>query len=414
MSADPAPNLSLAHRGQPVHDEATPESLLISALLESGSYDLRRYGVPDVAIRGHRGVHEYATNYQAHASAAPPLGLVLARYPSFVFTPGVSPVWAAHEVLEAETNRRLRIALAKAGSAIADEAHGEALAIMSEAVRSVSTSKRPGTLVTDFRGLWADEDKAVCPIPPGVLAGLTGGHRAGQLWMVAALWGVGKSWKLLEHAVAAAESGWDVLVFSAEMQTIDVLERLHKLALRDWAHGHDFDDLAKRQEAVQEWASGCGSIEIRGPEQGRIDASVIAGALTTERTLVVVDYIGRLFTTAGIPAKEDYRAQSMVSQELAELAGQHSVPLLVAAQVNRAGDLAGSMDLERDADLILEISRAHPDIDSIRKNKIPKTRHTASQSHWFSRFNPSSGRFGDISLEEAMQMRMAEENALYS
>ena len=91
-------------------------------------------------------------------------------------------------------------------------------------------------LITDFSGARAHAERAHCPVPPGVLARLTGGHGAGQLWLVAALWGVGKTFKLVDHAVAAAEGGWDVVFFSLEMTTEDILTRLRAKVLCRLAH----------------------------------------------------------------------------------------------------------------------------------------------------------------------------------
>lgn len=407
-----APALSVVSQGIPTVAEAGPEQLLISALIDSGQYDPTSYGIPDKAIVAHREVHNFCRAYQEREGQAPPLHLVLSRFPSFPFMAGVGARWAASEVAKAETNRVLRKELTRASMAVRDEAHGEAVQIMREAIAKITTGSAPGTKVTDLTALALAMEDLYAPIPPGVLAEATGGHAAGELWLVAAVWGVGKSWKLLEHAVAAAEAGWDVHIYSCEMSTAKMLSRFHRIALRDWAHP-PFGSLEERQEAIDAWQEGSGVVSIFGPERGRVDASVVSSNIVHRKTLAVVDYIGRMYTTAGVPAKEDYRSQSVVSQELAEVASYRQVPILAAAQLNRVGDLAGSMDLERDADLILELSRLSATCDSVRKNTLKKIRDGAMVAPWYTRFQPTLGRFGDITGEEAMRMKADDEAMLF-
>jgi hypothetical protein len=76
--------------------------------------------------------------------------------------------------------------------------------------------------------------------------------------------------------------------------------------------------------------------------------------------------------------------------------------------------LGGTISLEQDADLILELKRISPKVDSIRQNLLVKTRHTALHAPWFTRFDPAGSRFEEISGEEAMAARVAEEALLYT
>jgi KaiC/GvpD/RAD55 family RecA-like ATPase len=419
MTADPAPiplalAVAQATGTELIPDATTPEQQFISALLESGTYNPRAYGVPDVAIRGNKALHEFCKTHQERDGYAPSIELVRSMFPSFVFIPGVGPGWAAHEVNEAETNRALRKGISKALVAVGDEAHGEAIGILRDTVQSITTSNRPGTLITDFQGTRSALSRPVCPVPPGLLSGLTGGHGAGQLWLIAALWGVGKTWKLLEHALAGAESSWNVLIFSMEMHTQQILERLRVLALRHMGVPIAALSLDEQERLIAEWAEGCGRIEVRGPDQGRVDVSTIAGAVTDEKTLVIVDYVGKMYATDGRHAGSGHEVMSLVSKELQQTAGLLNIPILAAAQINRVGQVAGTVSLEQDADLILEMKRVSESINGIRKNEIKKTRHTALIAPWYSRFDAVLGRFDDITHEEAMTLRMAEEQLLYT
>ena len=411
MSIDPQfPSLSVASSNTEAEAEAAPEQYLISTLLAEGQYVLPT-GVRDEMIRAHRGVHEFATRYQADAGVAPPLHLVQAKFPGFAYTPGIHSRWAGNQVIEEWINRDQRKLLSKVSNAVQDGAHGEAVSLMHDYVRGYKgVTSTTGVDAVAWHVLDAFDEGALCPVPPGYLADLTGGHRAGELWLIAALWGVGKSWKLIEHAGAALEAGWDVIFFSIEMASPAVLNRLHAWALREAPTPAGLMGLQERREAVEAWYADCGTFTCYGPDTGRVDASVIAAAITHPRTLVVIDYVGKMYTIAGQHAREDYKAVATISSEIGEVAGMHKVPVLAAVQLNRLGQVAGAMELERDPDLIVEISRVSERCESVRKNVIKKARNTEAQGHWYTRFDAANARFGDISGEEALAIRQDEEN----
>ena len=390
--------------------ESGPEALFISALIDSGTYDPKTYNVHENFFHGMRNTHEFCVQYQKDAGEAPPAHLVTAKFPSFPYTPDISPTWAASELISAEDNRNLRKTLSRAAAAIKDEAHGEAISILAEAVRGHKTSISQGAGALDFDLLQNETSSGSVAVPGEFLSKLTKGHPAGELWLIAAQWGAGKSWKLIEHAIAALEDGWDVRFFSLEMTAKEVLTRLHRVALRNNSTLPSHLTLDEMKPLLQEWYSHCGNIGIYGPELGRVDASVIAGSIQSQKTLVCVDYVGRMYSTSGSPATEDYKTVAAISRELCEVAGVHQIPLLAAAQLNRQGSVAGSMDLERDPHLILEVSRISENVDSVRRNTIKKSRNTASNGQWFSMFDAPNGRFNDISNEKALEIKLTEES----
>jgi hypothetical protein len=386
-----------------------PEELFISALIESGSYDPRRYNVNDAAIHAHRTVHEFCLAYQSKADDAPPAHLVEEKFPNFNFISGISPTWAAGEVNKAQANRELRKSLSKISNAIALHSHGEAISHMTDAIRSYKTENTQGVDALDFSLLDLHTASQTCPVPDGYLSKLTGGHPASELWLIAALWGCGKSWKLIEHAVTALEHGWDVKFFSLEMSPADILKRLHQVALRNHVTTASLLPDHERRDALVGWYDTCGDLKVFGPSHGRVDASVISASVENEKTLVVVDYVGRMYSVSGSPATEDYKSVAAISRELCEVAGMLNIPVLAAAQLNRSGQLAGSMELERDPHVIVEMSRLSEACDSVRKNTIKKSRNTSSGGSWFTLFDPVNGRFPDITPDEALERKLTEE-----
>ena len=213
--------------------------------------------------------------------------------------------------------------------------------------------------------------------------------------------------------MAAAEGGWDVVFFSLEMTSEDILARLRAKVVSTLGQNMGLLPLETTESLVADWAAHHGSISVRGPDRGRLDVAVIAGAIAHERTLVIVDYTGKMFTSDGRHAGSGWEPFSMVSKELAQAAGWHNVPILAAAQVNRTGQLGGTISLEQDADLITELRKVGK-AEGIRQNLLVKSRHTPLHPPWYSRFDPLGGHFDDISGEQAMTMRLAEENLLYT
>jgi replicative DNA helicase len=392
-------------------EESTPEQLFISALLDTGDYAPNDYGITTGEVFAHRPVHEFCLRYQDTAGQAPPVHLVVEKFPSFTFVPDISPEWAAGEVRIAAENRALRKTMTAMATAVRDEAHVEAYGLMREHLKGVRTGGVTPVGVTDFKVIADAAEGGSCPVPPGHIMDLTGGHKAGQLWLVTAMWSVGKSWKLIEHAIVALEAGWDVLFFSLEMTGAGILERFHKVIVARMGHHPSMVTDEQREQLVTEWYADCGELKVYAEGLGKVNAATVASLIEHEHTLVCVDYIGRMYTDDGRPAREDYTAVSAISESLCEVAREYEVPVLAAAQLNRQGLTAGSTDLDRDPDVIIEMGRVSKHVEGVRKNVMAKNRNGPMNVFWFTRFDVTTGRFDEISGELAMQIRMDEESA---
>jgi replicative DNA helicase len=392
-----------------------PEALFISALIDSGIYIPGVYGIKHEQIRGHRPIHEFCSRYQAEANVAPPLHLLLDKYPQFPYVKNISPQWAASQLAEAHTNRILRKTMAQAAAAVADEAHDEAITILRDGLLQVQPAVGLGVDATDLSLLESQDAVDMCPVPDGMINTLTGGIAPGDLWFSAARLGIGKSWRLIQHAVTAAEGGWDVAFFSLEMPAKSVLDRIHRVALKKWTQPWHEIDIDNRRLLLEEWAEGRGSISVFDPSKGRCDASVIS-AVAGEKTLVIVDYVGLMHTTTGTRAIEDWRAMATISNQLKEVSLERNVPVIAAAQINRSGGkaeggpssehLAQSDALGQDADAIITL-RKHS--RRVLMNSLTKYRHGESGAKWYTRFEPSLGKFEDLSIEKANEYKMQDD-----
>jgi hypothetical protein len=401
-------------------NSTTQEAHFISALLATGNYSPATYGIRDHQVAAFKQVHEFCKRYQAQAGYAPAVHLVTSKYPSFKYTPDCNPSWAASELYQQWKTRVMHMALAQAGIALADDNVDRALAELRATLSSLHPLLGRGSQVTDMAFLTDSDNVERCPIElpgsgmgggAGQLQQLTGGIAPGDLWYIAARMGVGKSWRLLQMAVAAAEHGWPVMFYSLEMPVRTVMDRMHRIALRDSYKGHWDDlDMSTRSDLVSQWAAKSAPVTIYDPSRGRCDATVVAAAADS-KALVVIDYVGLMHTTTGQRSMEDWRAAAIISNELKAAALEHGVPVISAAQVNRSGDsaaepstvhLAQSDALGQDADLVLTLK---PLSRRVLTNYVAKNRNGEAGVRWFTRFEPALGRFADITADVAHDIK---------
>lgn len=393
----------------------SPEAQFISSLLDTGTYIPGIYGVRSEQIVGHRPVHEFCLKYQEISSCAPPVHILKEKYPTFPYIAEVNPTWAASILSEAHTNRVLRQTMAKASASLAEDANDEAIGILQEGLSRIQPAVSMGVDATDLSLLEESGDLELCPVPQGMLSNATGGIASGDMWIIAARLGIGKSWKLIQHAVTAAEGGWDVAFFSLEMPAKAVLDRIHRVALKNWKKPWNDLSLETRSEMLEQWAENSGVISVFDPSKGRCDASVLS-SIASEKTLMIVDYIGLMHTTSGSRAIEDWRAMATISNQVKEVALSQNVPIIAAAQINRAGGnsdrspgtehLAQSDALGQDADAVITLK---PFSRRVLVNSLTKYRHGESGAKWYSQFEPNKGLLGDLSIAKATEMKLEDD-----
>lgn len=191
---------------------------------------------------------------------------------------------------------------------------------------------------------------------PGMTLGIpelddwTGGIKAGELCAVAGFTKTGKTWFLLNAAVAARKAGYTPLVMSLEMDIPDVEDRidaifsgvsysrLHGARLRK----EDMDRLT----AAQEELTAMGQIHVEQPERGQRTVPYIASRFRQlEADYLIIDQL------SWMDAVIEYRGESAQRQKTADLtfdlrdeisrssAGQIST--MLAVQLNRAAAIGG-------------------------------------------------------------------------
>ena len=168
------------------------------------------------------------------------------------------------------------------------------------------------------------------------------GFEAGQLVIIGARPGVGKSAFLLDIAESAARAGNETLFVSLEMSAAELTERL--LARRSAATMDQLidRDVESNWDSIAATATHLERLPLHFWDKPAATVSKIRGAAATIQNLrlIVIDYLGLM--------QADRRADSrnlelgQISRDLKNLASELQIPIVAAAQLNR-----GVSDTER-------------------------------------------------------------------
>jgi len=200
---------------------------------------------------------------------------------------------------------------------------------------------------------------------------------AGELMVVAARPGVGKTANAMQWAMHAAQAGRNTAVFSLEMGTTQLLTRmlahltgipLTRMRKKGGMHGEDWAKLNEATRTIKELPiafddSGGLTIEQIRARALRMHARVEGGL-----GLVVVDYLQLVRPSERKSSNSRNDEIAHVSRELKQLAHDLKCPVIALAQLNRQienradktpslSDLRDSGAIEQDADIIAFLYR---------------------------------------------------------
>lgn len=226
-------------------------------------------------------------------------------------------------------------------------------------IESAAEGKRLIT-PTGFRGFDGTEAQA----------GVTGGMHPGQLWLLAADQGFGKTTWAMQVARYVASQGLVVLVFSLEMTGDSLALRMAcgdiGVSMQDAVNGRlSSDDMGRLGESMQTVSDLSTLLVIDDCETMEdIESECLAAFAENDRIgLIVIDYAQIVRPSAGYERKTTTDQISHTSRTSKRLAKRGRCPLLLLSQFSREGqkaerepvprDLKGSGSLESDADVIV-------------------------------------------------------------
>ena len=223
------------------------------------------------------------------------------------------------------------------------------------------------------------------------------------------------SWTLMRMATAAIMDGYTVQYNALEQTRAEVSMRIHTLlsgqvgqqlfANMDLMQGRNFDidDYKQFLRGLRKEIGG--RMHVSDTSRGKVSPLTIASQIERNKPdLVVIDYLTLMEKT-----EADWQGVAKLSGELKMLAMEYQVPIVVAAQLNRAHGLsrrepagpealAQSDAIGQDADAVVTMRQAS---ESVLEMKLVKYRHGLSGFKWRCHFEPGLGIFKEVGYDEA-------------
>lgn len=402
---------SVLRREEPDSD---PIALLISALIDSGHYDPGAHGIPDSAINHHRGVHDFAVQYQQVTGEAPSIAEVLRRYPTFPYvatltTDEAKLRWAVDRM---HLFRRLRhynqVVTDAARSLTRDQPD------MAEHLLRKGLLEAPATRNQWVSAMDPELDESLeaegWPVPDPTLQRLTGGIHPGEIWYIGASTGIGKSIELCRMAVELTSKGVPVDIFSLEMLSAKLKKRIWRIMD---VYGLDVE---ARRAFFRQWEqAGKQIIKIHDRSKSPCTLTSIQSEAEPGKVLML-DYVGLMRTVGGSRAASSHEFASEISHDLAEIARQNQCGMIVAAQLNReaeestkhsTSEFAQSLDYGRDADVVVFL-RGHRH-SKVRLKQLVKNRDGISGVDWYTHYQVAENCYEELSPDRARSIIAAEQ-----
>ena len=411
---------------------STVEALLISAVLRQEDHrtPLMEGVEPDWFIT-HHDEWSWIHNYIGRHHKTPSKSLFKATYPNFTVLKSDDVDYCVGEVKLSFLRRSLvtliddSVERIRNGESVTDIINTSQRQLLELQMRSEG-SKNECDVLDDWQHTYNEvarryervQERGMAGVPTGftTLDNLTGGPQAGDYWIVAARLGQGKTWTLIRMASSALYKGMTVQYDALEQSRAQIAMRTHSFLSSkhaqssfrsmDLMHGQNFDlkeykeFLANLKEDIK------GKLIVNDTSRGRLNPSMIAAQIERNKPdIVFIDYL-TLMNTGG----DDYKAIANLSAEMKGIAMHYQVPIVAAAQLNRmaigndiagAEHLAGADAIGQDADCVITMKQmsAH-----VIKMKLAKFRHGSDGQTWYNEFRPNSGRFDEISGQDAEEI----------
>lgn len=215
-------------------------------------------------------------------------------------------------------------------------------------------------------------------IPTGCrdLDSLTGGWQNGELSILMARPGMGKSSWLIESIMAAMSSHKRAAVFSIEMSAESFIQRifsnrsgiLHDKIKNRRLNGHEMTLLAHHKDAVKD-------MPLHICDEARVNTQTIKTYIRginrsapTKVQILFVDYLQMVKVPDGVKFANRDAEVTAISRDLKAIAKEFDIPVVVVSSMNREAekradkrpemsDARDSGSIESDADLIIGLYR---------------------------------------------------------
>jgi len=362
------------------------ESKLISAVLSDKQVHVLLQANVDNILRTHNDIWKFIRNYSETNGTVPPTSLVVDKFRDFSPIDGVGATKYHLEELQAEfLNDSIKDVLRSAASEVQA---GQGAKALEDLITKTSELKKTTSIIRDIDA--TDIDSAVAYFEQlarqneqggvGIKLGLPGfdnylpaGITPGQLGVLLAYPGIGKSWFAIYTAVKAWENGKTPLVISLEMSEHEVRNRVFATMGQGlWSHRKlaagqvEIEDLKRWHK--KELAGKPEFHIISNDSGGEVTPAVIRGKIDQYKPdIVIVDYL-QLMSPNQKSDNETVRMKNL-SRELKLMAISEEIPIIAISSatpddvtkldtVPTLGQTSWSRQIAYDADWLLALGRA--------------------------------------------------------
>jgi replicative DNA helicase len=362
------------------------ETKLISAVLQDKQVHVLLQANVDGILRTHNDIWKFIRDYSENNGTVPPTSLVVEKFRDFVPSTDIGATKYHLEELQAEfLNDSLKDVLR---STAAEVQAGQSTKALEDLITKTSELKKTTSVIRDIDA--TDLDSAVSYFEQlakqnelgsiGIKLGLPGfdnylpaGITPGQLGVLLAYPGIGKSWFAIYTAVQAWKNGKSPLIISLEMSEHEVRNRVFATMGQGlWSHRKlaagqiDINDLKRWHQ--KELAGKPEFHIISNDSGGEVTPAVIRGKIDQYKPdIVIVDYL-QLMSPNQKSDNETVRMKNL-SRELKLMAISEEIPIIAISSatpddvtkldtVPTLGQTSWSRQIAYDADWLLALGRA--------------------------------------------------------
>jgi replicative DNA helicase len=409
---------------------SNPERLLISSILRGGDLAVAlKAGLLTEMFHLHREEFAWMEHFHQKYKKCPSKSAFKAKFSEFVIERCDDTAHFADEVRKSHIRHEMLGVMSDAADLLGEGDVESAVRKMTSSIVQIAakTGVTDDTdIFTDYETILGDVQQRVARVQEGGFAGIpygmdtldekTGGASPGDLVIIGARLGVGKSWFMKAIACNAVFLGHTVQFDALEQSRAQVGMRVHALmsgkfgkqlfASSRLMQGKEFV-LSEYMEFLKTLkAQMPGRLHVSDASRGQVSVATVAAQIERNQPeAVFIDYLTLM-------AKDgpDWQGVAKLSGDLKALATSYQIPIFAAAQLNReygigkrgeppaAEALAQSDAIGQDADAVITMAKASP---SVLKCRMAKNRNGAGDFTWHVQFQPDLGIIREVSANKA-------------
>lgn len=408
------------------------EQYLISSIIRNGDMTTAtKFGVNPSMFHTFGEQWEWMEKFFQKHRKAPSKTAFRNKWPDFRLKAADDTGHFAEEVKKGHSRHLILTTMKDVADLIADDRVEEAVQLGYQSMIQTAgaiTNFNDDDIISSFEDIYTDakarltrvEETGFSGIPTGFLTldERTGGAQPGDLMIVAARLGEGKSWTMQRMATTAVMSGKCVQYDALEQTRSQVAYRVHAFLsssvgesifrTTDLMQGRNFDPKLYKRFLRGLKKDIKGKLHVSDASRGKVGLMTVAAQIERNQPdIVFIDYLTLMDKKGG-----DWQDVAALSGGIKSMAAEYGIPIVAAAQLNRsmglgkepagAEALAQSDAIGQDSDIVVTIKQTS---SATMQMKLAKSRNSSAQFKWFTHFNPSDGVFEEVPFERYLDLK---------